>query len=169
MNADGRPLPRREAFYTVVITEGEFKAAALWQVVGLGRKDGLDPVGVCALPGISFARNYEVRQMLEDWLHAVRCRRVVVAFDSEEKGDPSLPSFKTDWRKRFDANKYARYLATDLYHRVHVTGLVGVLPNAWRNSKGKADWDGALVMLTRPALGQEVRVRGQERESTIKL
>ena len=42
---------------------------------------------------------------------------------------------------------WARYLATDLVQKLHLKGEVCVLPNDWRNRKGKADWDGALAQL----------------------
>jgi hypothetical protein len=93
----------KEKFWKVVITEGEFKAAALWQVVGGGRDDGKDPWGVVALPGITFAKTYEVREALNHWIWSVGAREVVVAYDNEEKGDPSLESYKADKRKRYDA------------------------------------------------------------------
>ncbi|MGN6555251.1 MAG: toprim domain-containing protein [Verrucomicrobiota bacterium] len=136
-----------ELFRTVVITEGEFKAAALWQVLGAGRQDGEEPLGVVALPGISFAKHYDIREELDTWLREVNCRRVIVAYDNEEKGDPKLESYKPDMRKRFDAQIWARTLATDLALKLHIRGEVCVLPMEWRNEKGKADWDGALVKL----------------------
>ena len=95
---------------------------------------------MCALPGISFARNYNYRSELDDWLRAVECRKVIVAFDDEDKSGKPL-------RQRLDAVKYARYLACDLAKKLHVTGLFLQLPKEWRNAKGKADWDGALAML----------------------
>jgi hypothetical protein len=130
---------------TVVITEGEFKAIALLQTVGVLCKLAEEPVGAASLPGITFARHYELREMLDDWLEEVGCKRVIVAFDNEEHGDPKLDSFKADREKRFEAQKWARVLATDIYRRAHVKGMVLTLPNEWRNQKGKADWDGALA------------------------
>ena len=50
----------------------------------------------CALPGISFARNYNYRSELDDWLRAVECRKVIVAFDDEDKSGKPL-------RQRLDA------------------------------------------------------------------
>jgi hypothetical protein len=138
------PSPKPESFHTVVITEGEFKAAALWQTIGAGSGERF-PVGVCALPGISFAKNYEIREQLDEWLRMVRCAEVIVAYDNEEKGDARLASYKADPRKRHDAQIYARYLATDLHEKLHIRGKVCVLPNEWRNENGKADWDGALA------------------------
>jgi hypothetical protein len=133
-----------EKFYTVIICEGEFKASVLWQEIGAGAAlnygDTAAPVGVCALPGISFAKNFNYRCELEDWLLAVGCHRVIVAFDDEDKSGQPL-------RQRFDALKYAHYLAIDLARKLQLTGLVASLPHEWRNAKGKADWDGAMVKL----------------------
>jgi hypothetical protein len=130
---------RVEKFSTVVICEGEYKAAAIWQEIGGGWVEA-EPVGVCAIPGISFARNIEMRADLEAWLVAVGCRRALVAFDDEDNSDRPM-------RLRHDAKKYARYLAIDLARKLHLTGLVVTLPVEWRNANGKADWDGALAGL----------------------
>ena len=133
-----------EKFSTVIVCEGEFKAAAIWQEIGAGARlnygDPHPAVGVCALPGISFARNLSYRGQLGDWLRAVGCRRAIVAFDDEEKHDKPL-------RQRLDAAKYSRYLAQHLSRHAHVAGMHLRLPGEWRNSKGKADWDGALAKL----------------------
>jgi hypothetical protein len=126
-----------EKFSTVVICEGEYKAAAIWQEIGGGWVEA-EPVGVCAIPGISFARNIEMRADLEAWLVAVGCRRALVAFDDEDNSDRPM-------RLRHDAKKYARYLAIDLARKLHLTGLVVTLPVEWRNANGKADWDGAIA------------------------
>src|ERR1017187_974455 len=90
----------------------------------------------------------DIARIGEDWLRRVGCRRVIVAFDNEEKGDPKLESFKADWTKRHDATKWMRYLATDLARKLHIQGKVFVLPNDWRNKNGKAVWDGAAAGLT---------------------
>jgi hypothetical protein len=130
---------RVEKFLTVIICEGEYKAASVWQEIGGGWQEGA-PVGVCAIPGISFARNIEMRADLASWLVAVGCRRVLVAFDDEDNSDRPM-------RLRHDAKKYARYLAIDLARKLHLMGLVVTLPKEWRNANGKADWDGALAGL----------------------
>ena len=146
---DPKRAAQPETFRTVFITEGEFKAASLWENIGAGSLLAEhEPAGACSLPGISFGKNYEVRQVLEDWLRIVQCRCVIVAFDNEEKGDPALEFFKADWTKRHDATKWMRYLATDLARKLHIQGKVFVLPNDWRNKNGKADWDGAAAGLT---------------------
>lgn len=141
---------QKEFFPRVVITEGEFKAAGLWQQVGAGRDDGKEPFGVVALPGIWFGQNYGIREELDQWLRDVRCRVVKVAYDNEEKGNPELASFKEDRRKRFDAQICARVLATDIASKLQIRSETIQLPDAWRNEKGKADWDGALVKMGKP-------------------
>lgn len=130
-----------ERFDTVVICEGEFKAMALWQVLGGGRQDGFRPVGVCALPGITFARTIAVRGELDYWLGAVKCRRAIVAFDYEEK--PHKPI-----KERHDAEIWARFLAEDLKRTTAARGLVAHLPAGWCDAGRKSDWDGGLALLT---------------------
>jgi hypothetical protein len=139
-----------EKFYTVVICEGEYKAIAIWQTLGTGAllqvgADGkllindprFEPIGVCALPGISYVTNVEIRMDLERWLREVGARRVIVAFDDEDKSDRPM-------RQRFDAQRDSRVLAIELAQGLHIETKVCVLPREWRNEKGKADWDGAL-------------------------
>lgn len=146
-----------EKFYEVVICEGEYKAMAIWQTLGLGAKLQVDaagqplitepnfePIGVCALPGISYVTNPEMRMDLERWLVDVGARRVIVAFDDEDKSDKPM-------RQRFDAQRDARVLAIELSKQLHIDTRVCVLPPEWRNARGKADWDGALVKLTAEA------------------
>jgi hypothetical protein len=132
-----------EKFSRVIITEGEFKAAVIWQSIGQGAAllDGYQtPVGVCALPGISFARNEEYREDLEEWLRAVECKTVTVAFDDEDKSHKPL-------RQRFDSVIYAQYLAIDLAQKLNIVGKYLKLPEEWRDENGKADWDGAAAMI----------------------
>ena len=145
-----------EKFYTAVICEGEYKALAIWQHLGLGaliqtkngEPDGeptsvgehFEPVGVCALPGISYVTNKPMRRDLERWLKEVGARRVLVAFDDEDKSDKPM-------RQRFDAQRDARVLAVSLAKELHVEARVCMLPREWRNAHGKADWDGALVRI----------------------
>ncbi|MBI2950360.1 MAG: hypothetical protein HYY23_22255 [Verrucomicrobia bacterium] len=133
-----------EKFQTVVITEGEFKAAALYAVFVHGQKSTL---GVCSIPGITMSKNSDLQWELFRWLKAVGARKVVVAFDNEEKGDPRLPSYKADPRKRLQTEIWARYLARLLKSRGY-DGRVATLPKEWRDENGKADWDGALARLT---------------------
>jgi DNA translocase FtsK/SpoIIIE-like protein len=144
-----------EKFHTVIITEGEYKADAIWSIQGLGAKlqidanDGLpilnpeqmarfEPIGVCALPGISYVRHVEMRMELDRWLKEVGARKVIVGFDDEDNSSKPM-------HKRFDALIAARVLAIQLSTTLHVDARVCILPKEWRNEHGKADWDGALV------------------------
>lgn len=143
----------KERFEWVVITEGEFKAAALWQMVGEGARqfEGWEhePLGVCALPGINFGKNPRLRCDLDAWLDRVEARRVTVVYDAEEHGDRERypEAYREDWTKRHEAELWARYLAEDLRRKYGLKTEVGRLPEAWMNAKGKADWDGALAAL----------------------
>jgi hypothetical protein len=129
-----------------IVTEGEFKACALYWVF-----DG--QAGVAALPGISQSKNYLVLEDLKEWLRTdCSPERLVVAFDNEEKGDPKLPGFKPDKRKRFDAEIWARYLAIILDKSICETRVCR-LPNEWRDAKGKADWDGAMARMVASVRG----------------
>ena len=151
------PFAGPEQFATVVVTEGEFKAAALWQTVGVGAQQFRDAnklllfndpaFGVCALPGISYVKHVETRAVLEDWLRMVNGRQVIVAFDHEEKGDPDRQSYEEDPERRYASLIYAFYLAADLAQKLQLCGRVCVLPKAWMNAAGKVDWDGALAAL----------------------
>ena len=82
---------------------------------------------------------------LERWLVEVGARRVIVAFDDEDKSDKPL-------RQRFDAQRDARVLAIELSQILHVDARVCVLPRDWRNARGKADWDGALADCVRASV-----------------
>lgn len=142
----------RSKFSAVVVCESEFKAAAIWWVFRGTRF----AVGACGLPGISQGANEGVRWPMVEWMREVGARKVVVAFDSEEKGDPRLPGWKADPKKRYDAEAWSRYLAkwtsyqdieTGVESRDRFDGLVGVLPATWRDASGKADWDGVLARM----------------------
>jgi len=131
---------RVEKFYTVIICEGEYKAAVIWFTIGAGavlRGSTKYPVGVCALPGISFAKSPGYRAELDEWLRAVDCQKVIVAFDDEDKSHKPL-------RHRHDSTIWARYLATSLSLELKIPALYLPLPTSWRVN-GKADWDGAAV------------------------
>jgi hypothetical protein len=125
-----------------VITEGEFKARALQAVLS---SVAPQQFGVAALPGISMAKNHVCLTELHEWLKGVTPERIVIVYDSEEKGDPNLPAFKANPRKRHDAQIWARYLA-NLLNRDGYDSVVGILPVEWRNPQtGKSDWDSRLA------------------------
>ena len=140
----GAAPPPPESFRTVVVCEGEYKAAAIWQTIGAGARGIFGelhaPVGVCSLPGISFARNHNYRAELESFLRSVGCVRVTVAFDAEDKRDRPM-------RTRFDSERYARFLAADLKATLRLATSFLDLPDEWKDAKGKADWDGALAAI----------------------
>jgi hypothetical protein len=141
-----------EKFDNVIITEGEFKAAAVWQVLGQGSfqvPTGKPVYGVCSMPGITMANNYDVRMDLEVWLEAVGAKRAIVVFDNEEKSDPKLTSYKPDYRRRFESEIWARFLAASLQKELRIEGLYSRIPDAWRDKTGKADWDGVAGAWTR--------------------
>lgn len=138
-------FPGQRSVEFAVITEGEFKVAALWQVLG-------QTVAISALPGITM-----VKQLLgdvEDWLDEIGIgqRPVVVAYDNEEKGDPKLPGFTERKEKRFESQVWGRYLVRQICKAGH-EGRLGTLPKEWREpATGKADWDGALAWLIEDTL-----------------
>lgn len=134
-----------------LVTEGEFKAAAV--------ADVLRDVSVAALPGIQMCKNLNVWEDLTAWLRHCAPREVVVVFDNEEKGDPRLPGFKANLEDRFDAHVWSRVLAERL-EREGYRVRISVLPDGWRDEKGKADWDGALARFR----GRGLSVQAIEKE-----
>lgn len=133
----------------LIVTEGEFKAAALWQAF-----DG--SAAVCALPGITMAKNWNVWEDLLNWISDLLPHRIIVAYDNEEKGDPKLPGFKSEPWRRHDAEVWARYLAGQVEKHGY-DARVAHLPDTWRDSDGKADWDGVLARLVRGKKWDEVK------------
>lgn len=121
-----------------IVTEGEFKAAAIYQVLETG---GLIP-RVSALPGVTMAKM--LFGDVEEWLEADDISTVIIGYDSEEKGNPKLPGFIEEEWKRYEPVAWARYLARQL-DRAGYDGRICELPKDWRNAKGKADWDGYLA------------------------
>jgi hypothetical protein len=153
-----------EKFTAVVACESEFKAAAVWWTFRGSRFK----IGACGLPGISQGSNDNVRWPLVEWVRSVGARKVVVVFDSEEKGDQTLPGWKANPKKRYDAEAWSRFLAKWLsYQRsdeqeTKIEGMVGTLPKAWRDGSGKADWDGVLArMWVQEAVNPLPKVSGQ--------
>ena len=95
-----------------IITEGEFKAAALWQTLN-GQETTVEPPAV---------------------------RQVIVGYDNEDKSNQALPGYQEEDWKRHDAEVWARYLARQIAKEGY-DGKVAHIPNDWRDAKGKADWD----------------------------
>lgn len=130
----------------LVVTEGEFKALALVQTLNEGLPCGVGRYAAAALPGITNAKNWFVWEPLKDLLEETQPKTVVVAYDSEEKGEPKLPGYTPNKWARHDSVVWARYLVEKIAGESHNTKL-SVLPKEWRDENGKADWDGALAKL----------------------
>ena len=78
----------------VVLTEGEFKAAALMQA----------GIPALAFPGIHSMRNYRFRNDVVSLLQRFEVRNIVIVFDNETKDDPNfLDKYKPDPWDRYDA------------------------------------------------------------------
>lgn len=123
----------------VVLCEGEFKAAALFQC-------GIPAI---AIPGISFVRNRVFRNELLDLLRRFRITDMVICFDNEVKDDPKYPDkYKANPFDRWDTPMWAEYIAIDLtreyFSAIKGTVRIGILPDNLREN-GKADFDSALA------------------------
>ncbi|HHY27198.1 MAG TPA: DNA primase [Desulfitobacterium dehalogenans] len=116
----------------IVLTEGEFKAAALtaWEIAGIGG------------PGTSSFGDKNLDRLVF-LLQEFDVKEVCVIYDSEEKGDPSLPNFKEQLNKRYDT-QYWSYIMAYKLHQAGFKTTVGWLPAEWRVD-GKIDFDGALA------------------------
>ena len=125
----------------VIITEGEFKAAAAAQL----------DIRAIAIPGISsFSKDNFCR--LVKFLNDAKVRDICILFDSEIKDDPRFKNYKENPADRHDTEFYAYFMAKEL-DREGFRAQVGTLPDSWR-VQGKADIDGALAMgKTRDELG----------------
>ena len=135
--ARGRPLqgktPQMKAGLAI-ISEGEFKAAALWQVLGTRSASGRCPASRWVNPCLARWRN--------GWKPSgapggggLRQRK---------QGGFRPPGFHRIPERRFDAHIWARYLARQ-FSKQGYDGKVCVLPDDWRDGHGKADWDGRLA------------------------
>lgn len=116
----------------VVLTEGEFKAIALWQW----------RIPAVAIPGISSfgLKNFE---RLVELLQQHGVKHVTVVFDNEVKDNPNYPNFKPRVEDRYDTQVWSCIMARKLRQAGFVTHI-GWLPDAWRQG-AKVDWDGALA------------------------
>lgn len=127
-----RLLLSSSASSEIVLTEGEFKAAALYQC----------GIPAMAIPGISsFGDRYFDR--LVELCRLFDVKKITVVFDNEVKDNPELPNFKKKPEDRFDTDFWAYMMAYRLGREGFVT-RVGRLPDDWRQD-GKIDFDGALA------------------------
>ncbi|TEB13399.1 CHC2 zinc finger domain-containing protein [Pelotomaculum propionicicum] len=116
----------------VVLTEGEFKAAALWQW----------RIPAVAVPGISsFGLKHLDR--LVALFREFGVKRVTVIFDNEIKDNPEYPNYKPKASDRYDTHLWSYLMAYKL-GREGFDSRVGWLPDEWRE-RGKIDFDGALA------------------------
>ena len=119
---------------SLILTEGEFKAGALWQ---LG-------YSACASPGISLfgGKNFGI---LEDWILSKDVDEVHIMFDGEVKDDPiKYPKqYKPDKRVRHDTDWWAYKLARMLDQSGIKTKVVS-WPESWLID-GKIDPDAAIA------------------------
>ena len=135
----GRPANGPRPKYAV-ITESEFKAAAVWQVMG-------EDCTVAGLPGITMAKL--LQGDVEEWLETTETRMVIIAYDNEDKSNPALASYQEDKWKRYPAQIWARFLAARL-SREGYDARVCTLPAEWRDEK-------AFLILFEPKVQHEFR------------
>ena len=125
-------VPDWELTANIVLTEGEFKAAASAQT-------GIPAI---AIPGISsFSKDNLPR--LTKFLAEYKVRDVCIIFDNEVKDNPAFKNYKDNPADRHDTEFYAYYMAY-LLDKAGFRTQIGTLPDAWR-IEGKADIDGALA------------------------
>lgn len=116
----------------IVLTEGEFKAIALWQW----------GVPALAVPGISSfgLKNFE---RLTEVLTQHGIKHVTIVYDNEIKDNPAFRNFKPKVEDRYDTQVWSCIMARKLTQAGY-TARIGWLPDEWR-TEGKIDWDGALA------------------------
>ncbi|NPV30734.1 MAG: DUF3854 domain-containing protein [Firmicutes bacterium] len=116
----------------VVLTEGEFKAAALWQW----------RIPAVAVPGVSSFGGKHLDRLVA-LLREFGVKKVTVIFDNEIKDNPEYPNYKPKVSDRYDTQLWAYLMAYKL-GRAGFDTRVGWLPDEWR-VQGKIDFDGALA------------------------
>lgn len=136
--------PNWDLGVNIVMTEGEFKAAASAQ---LG-------VPAIAIPGIS-SFSKDNFQRLVKFLAEAKVRDICIIFDNEIKDDHRFKNYKDNPADRHDTEFYAYFMARQLDSE-GFRAQIGTLPDSWR-IEGKADIDGALAQgKTRDDLGSVV-------------
>jgi hypothetical protein len=118
----------------IVLTEGEFKSAALYQW-------GIPTLAVPGISSFGDANFDRLASLLRE--HGVR--RITVIFDNEAKDDPNLPKrYKPQAMSRYDT-QYWSYMMAYKLNREGFATAVGWLPGGWRDETGKVDFDQALA------------------------
>lgn len=116
----------------LIITEGEFKAAAACQLTA----------SCIALPGIASFSGEHYKTLIE-FLNENSIKNICIIFDNEVKDDPKLPKYKPDAMDRYDTQYYS-YLMAKMLTKDGFNTHIGLLPDSWRVD-GKVDIDGALA------------------------
>lgn len=118
---------------SIILTEGEFKAAA-------GCQMGFPTI---AVPGISSFSDTHLPRLVA-LLNRYGVRNIWVVFDNEVKDEPRYAArYKENPADRFDTQYYAYFMAYTLEKEGFNT-RVAWLPDGWR-VEGKIDIDGALA------------------------
>jgi hypothetical protein len=117
----------------VILTEGEFKAAALYQW------------GIPALaePGTPSFAGKNLDRMIT-LLNEFGVKKVTVIFDSEDKSNPAFPGFKPRPEDRYDTQFWAYITAQRLTNKGKFETNIAWLPESWQEN-GKVDFDSALA------------------------
>ena len=123
---------------TLHMAEGEFKAAANCQM-------GFWTV---AVPGVSSFAGEHFAQLVE-WLTDHGVQRLVIVFDTENKGTPGLTGYKGDVLRRYDTQAYAMRMAIQL-EREGFDANIATLPLDWDPERRKVDIDSALALGRKP-------------------
>jgi len=111
---------------TLMITEGEFKAAAAFQC----------GIPCIALPGIQMANSEHIWSELVSLIHRYWFDNIVICFDNEDKSHKEP-------EHQHDVVIWALVLARKLRHHARSV-KIAMLPNTERDEDGKADLDGIL-------------------------
>ncbi len=128
----------------LIMTEGEFKAAAAMQM----------NFSAIAIPGISSFSKDNFKRLVK-FLQDAKARDICIIFDNEVKDDPKFKNYKDNPADRHDTEFYAYFMARQLDAEGFRT-QIGILPDSWR-VYGKADIDGALAQgKTRDDLGMVI-------------
>jgi len=118
----------------VILTEGEFKAAAAMQL-------GFNCI---AAPGISSFAGEHFPKLVQ-FLNTHKVKGVAIMFDNEVKDNPVFKDkYKENSMVRYDTQYFA-YVMCNKLNKEGFNTKIATLPDGWR-VKGKIDIDGALAM-----------------------
>lgn len=141
------PMPYSQMIYktvtsdTIVLCEGEFKAAAMWQM-------GFKAVG---LGGITTFAGESINALCK-MLASERPHNIIILFDTETQEDPTFKErYKDDYKRRYAQHIWAYIMAKKIAHHIETDNggrvpnvSIASLPKSWEID-GKADIDGCLA------------------------